>query len=118
MYQQNIDDALRKLRDGIPQLTDMLKLDCGKDVTTWANIVDSKLLVRLSPDFPIMATICGGGSSGKSTLFNSLLGENFSPVGGSSGLNRRVLVSGNRKLVGQTDILSDLFEPFGCLPIF
>jgi len=116
MYQQNIDDALRKLRDGIPKLTDMLKLDCGKDVTTWANIVDSKLLVRLSPDFPIMATICGGGSSGKSTLFNSLLGENFSPVGGSSGLNRRVLVSGNRKLVGQTDILSDLFEPFGCLP--
>lgn len=116
MYQQNIDDALRKLRDGIPKLTDMLKLDFGKDVTTWANIVDSKLLVRLSPDFPIMATICGGGSSGKSTLFNSLLGENFSPVGGSSGLNRRVLVSGNRKLVGQTDILSDLFEPFGCLP--
>ena len=116
LYGQNLNDALQKLRSNIPRVTDRLGLDLGKDVVTWANIVDSKLLTRLSPDFPLMATICGGGSSGKSTLFNSLVGERLSPVGGSAGMNRRVLVSAHKELLSQPDILTALFEPFGCLP--
>jgi len=116
LYEQNLNDALRKLRNNIPRVTDKLKLDLSRDVATWANIVDSKLLTRLSPDFPLMVTICGGGSSGKSTLFNSLLGEQLSPVGGNAGMNRRILVSGHTQLFSQTDILTALFEPFGCLP--
>lgn len=116
LYGQNLNDALQKLRSNIPRVTDGLGLDLGKDVVTWANIVDSKLLTRLSPDFPLMATICGGGSSGKSTLFNSLVGERLSPVGGSAGMNRRVLVSAHKELLSQPDILTALFEPFGCLP--
>jgi hypothetical protein len=116
LYGKNLNVALRRLRSNIPRVTDTLKLDLSGDVATWANIVDSKLLTRLSPDFPLMVTICGGGSSGKSTLFNSLLGEQLSPVGGNAGMNRRILVSGHTKLFSQTDILSALFEPFGCLP--
>ena len=116
LYGQNLNDALRRLRNNIPRVTDKLKLDLSRDVATWANIVDSKLLTRLSPDFPLMVTICGGGSSGKSTLFNSLLGEELSPVGGNAGMNRRILVSGHTELFSQTDILTALFEPFGCLP--
>ena len=116
LYGKNLNDALRILRSNIPHITDRLGLELKKDIATWANIVDSKLLARLSPDSPLMVTICGGGSSGKSTLFNSLLDKHFSPVGGSAGMNRRVLVSGHAELFGQTNILSALFEPFGCLP--
>jgi len=116
MPKDNLYGILRELRGNIPQLTDLLKLDRSKSVAAWTHIVDSKLLTRLSSDFPIMVTICGGGSSGKSTLFNSLLGDDISPVGGSAGINRRVLVSVNRKLVDQKDIVSALFEPFGCIP--
>jgi hypothetical protein len=116
LYGQNLNDALGRLRSNIPCVTDKLKLDLSGDVAAWANIVDSKLLTRLSPDFPLMVTICGGGSSGKSTLFNSLLGEQLSPVGGNAGMNRRILVSGHTELFSQTDILTALFEPFGCLP--
>ncbi|MBW2598303.1 MAG: hypothetical protein JRC55_06840 [Deltaproteobacteria bacterium] len=116
LYKQNITHALKILRRCIPDVQDTLGLGRSKDVNAWSKIVDGKLLTRLSPDFPIMATICGGGSSGKSSLFNSLVGERISPVGGSAGLNRRVLASVHREIFNRPNILSDLFEPFGCLP--
>ena len=116
MPKDNLYGSLRELRRQVPQIADLLHLDRDKDVAAWRNIVDSKLLNRLSSDFPVMATICGGGSSGKSTLFNSLLGDSFSPVGGRAGINRRVLVSANRELTEQKDTIDALFEPFGCKP--
>jgi hypothetical protein len=116
LYRQNITHSLKILRRCIPGIQDRLKLGRSKDIAAWTQIVDSKLLTRLSPDFPIMATICGGGSSGKSSLFNSMVGEHLSPVGGSAGLNRRVLASVHRKIFNQSNILSALFEPFGSLP--
>ena len=116
LYTHNLNDALRKLRDDIPRIVDLLGLHRGKETDTWAHILDHKLLVRLSPDFPIMATICGGGSSGKSTLFNSIVGDRLSPVGGSAGLNRRVLVSVHGDILHRPDILPALFEPFGHRP--
>jgi hypothetical protein len=116
LYTHNLNDALRKLRDDILRIVDLLGLHRGKETDTWAHILDHKLLVRLSPDFPIMATICGGGSSGKSTLFNSIVGDRLSPVGGSAGLNRRVLVSVHGDILHRPDILPVLFEPFGHRP--
>ena len=116
LYTHNLNDALRKLRDDILRIVDLLGLHRGKETDTWAHILDHKLLVRLSPDFPIMATICGGGSSGKSTLFNSIVGDRLSPVGGSAGLNRRVLVSVHGDILHRPDILPALFEPFGHRP--
>ncbi len=116
LYTHNLNDALRKLRGDIPRIVDLLGLHRGKETDTWAHILDHKLLVRLSPDFPIMATICGGGSSGKSTLFNSIVGDRLSPVGGSAGLNRRVLVSAHGDILHRPDILPALFEPFGHRP--
>jgi len=116
IYTQNVTHALKILRRCIPDLQDRLGLGRSKDIAAWTQIVDGKLLTRLSPDFPILATICGGGSSGKSSLFNSLVGERISPVGGSAGLNRRVLASVHREIFNRPNILSSLFEPFGCLP--
>jgi len=116
LYKQNITHALKILRRCIPDVQDRLELGRSKDITAWSKIVDGKLLTRLSPDFPIIATICGGGSSGKSSLFNSLVGERISPVGGSAGLNRRVLACVHPKIFNRPNLLSALFEPFGCLP--
>ena len=113
----NLIDALKKIRADIPRVMDVLGLDRHKEADTWAQIIDKKLLTKLSPDFPLMATICGGGSSGKSTLFNSIVKEGLSPVGGSAGLNRRVLFSFHGELLEKPDFLSALFEPFGSLPL-
>ncbi len=113
---QSLNDALKKMRSDIPRVMGVLGLDRHKAADTWAQIIDKKLVAKLSPDFPLMATICGGGSSGKSTLFNSIVGEGLSPVGGRAGLNRRVLFSAHGELMENPDFLSTLFEPFGTLP--
>ncbi len=114
---QHLNDTLRKVRIDIPRVINMLGIDRQKTADAWAQIIDKKLLARLSPDFPLTITICGGGSSGKSTLFNTIAGEQLSPVGGSAGLNRRVLASAHGELLEKENFLSALFEPFGTLPL-
>jgi len=114
--EQALYDALKKLRSHIPRLADMLKLGNGEEIRFWSDIVDAKLLSRLAPDFPVVAAICGGGSSGKSTLFNSLVGDHFAPTGGRAGLNRRVLFSVPARQTGQSDLLNDLARPFKTTP--
>jgi hypothetical protein len=114
---QHLNEALKKVRNDIPRVMELLGLDRHTAADAWAQIIDKKLLTRLSPDFPLTITICGGGSSGKSTLFNTITGEELSPVGGSAGLNRRVLASAHGALLEKPDFLSALFEPFGSPPL-
>lgn len=109
-------DALRTLRDRLPRCVEKLCVTPEADLRAWQNAVDTRLLPRLSPDFPLSVAICGGGSTGKSTLFNSLARENLSVVGGKAGLNRRTLVGARGDLLVRGELLSQLFEPFGCVP--
>ena len=109
-------NALKKLRNHIPRLTDMLTPGMEEEIGIWNDIIDAKLLSRLAPDFPLVASICGGGSSGKSTLFNSLSGEHLSLTGGKAGLNRRVLFAVPERRVADTDLLADLARPFKEVP--
>ncbi len=93
-------------------MADLLQIANDEEIRFWQDIVDAKLLSRLAPDFPLVAAICGGGSSGKSTLFNSLVGQHFAPTGGTAGLNRRVLFSIPAARVEQPNLLIDLAQPF------
>jgi hypothetical protein len=105
-------DTLKQLRDHIPRLADLLKIGNNEEIRSWQDVVDAKLLSRFAPDFPMVAAICGGGSSGKSTLFNSLVKEPLAPTGGTAGLNRRILFSIPAACTEQTRLLADLARPF------
>ena len=74
-------EALTVLRDCLPQAAADLSLDFGERFGHWCRTLDRKLLPRLGPGFPLVAAICGGGSAGKSTLFNSLSGKPTGPPG-------------------------------------
>jgi hypothetical protein len=114
---QSLYDALTQLRKHIPRLAELARLGNDEEVRFWNDIVDAKLLSRLAPDFPLVAAICGGGSSGKSTLFNSLSGDQLTPTGGTAGINRRVLFSVPKNRVGQAGFLADLARPFETEPV-
>ncbi|MGD9054690.1 MAG: dynamin family protein [Desulfobacterales bacterium] len=105
-------NALLELKDGIPRLAQLLQCGQQAEMASWRHIVEAKLIPRFSTDYPIVAAICGGGSSGKSTLFNSLAGEALAPTGGRAGMNRRVLFSVPESLVTRNRLVSDLAEPF------
>lgn len=104
--------ALEHIRSNIPEIAELLKIDDDGKIRSWENVVDSKLLARFTPDFPMVAAICGGGSSGKSTLFNSLLGAQYAPTGGKAGINRRVLFSIPAAQHNQPGFLANLAAPF------
>ena len=105
-------NALLDLKEGIPRLAQLLQCGQASDIASWRHIVEAKLIPRFSTDFPMVAAICGGGSSGKSTLFNSLAGERLAPTGGRAGMNRRVLFAVPESLAAKTRRVSDLAEPF------
>jgi hypothetical protein len=112
-----IYNALKGLRNEIPALAQLLELGDAQELTSWRNIIDVKLLTRFSPDFPLVAAICGGGSSGKSTLFNSLLGEKLAPSGGKAGMNRRLLFSVPADRLHQSSFVSSLVESYEDTPL-
>jgi len=114
--EQDLYDALKDLRANVPRLAELLKTGDNQGIAFWTHIVDAKLLLRCSPDFPIVAAVCGGGSSGKSTLFNSLLQERLAPTGGKAGMNRRVLFSVPEQRAHEPGLLSVLAEPFKTEP--
>ncbi len=109
-------DALVALRKELPKSAELLALPGQGSFLDWKNTLDRKLLPRMQPDFPLTAAICGGGSSGKSTLFNTLAGRSLSPTGGTAGLNRRVLVAVHQSHLHQPNFLNALYDPFGCRP--
>jgi hypothetical protein len=107
--------ALKALRRDIPRLAETLHVE-DPCMDTWTRVLDLKLFPRVDPDFPLIAAICGGGSTGKSTLFNSLIGDALSPVGGRAGMNRRVLMALPETVAVRKDFLFSLYAPFGSAP--
>lgn len=116
LYDEDTLEALRTLKDDAATLADLMVLDSRPAIDGWTQAVDTRLLPRLLPEFPLVAAICGGGSSGKSTLFNTLAGETISPTGGRAGINRRILISLNASHRDAPGIAASLFDPFGCPP--
>ena len=114
--EQAIYSGLKRIREQIVPLTEGLGLEMGAEVRGLTNAIDAKLLTRFSPDFPLVAAICGGGSSGKSTLFNSLLQSRHAASGGKAGLNRRVLFSIPDQLVATNDVIAHLAGAFAANP--
>ncbi len=115
MQDNNPVATLRSLRRGI---SNMARILCIEDpqIDSWIRALDLKLFPRVDPDFPLIAAICGGGSSGKSTLFNTLIGSRISPTGGRAGMNRRVFMALPENIASRKDFLFSLYEPFGVVP--
>jgi hypothetical protein len=107
---------LKTIRTELPRLADLLQLEAGAELASWCTITDLRLLTRFDPRFPLAAAICGGGSAGKSTLFNSLLGGRFAPAGGRAGMNRRVLFAVPERLAEPSRLLAAFAEPFATPP--
>jgi hypothetical protein len=104
------------MTQALPAVIQRLGLDPGFPMDRLIDMIKQRLLTRLSPDFPLLAAICGGGSSGKSTLFNTLTGTSYSPTGGRAGMNRRTLIAAHPDLLKRPQFCTELFAPFDTPP--
>jgi hypothetical protein len=116
LYEKSTIDAIRTLKADAEALADTMAVGTQTDIDRWKQAVDTGLLPRLTAEFPLVAAICGSGSSGKSTLFNTLVGEGVSPTGGLAGINRRILVALSATHQNTPDIAQALYAPFDCPP--
>lgn len=108
--------ALISLRQSVGRLHNLLKLNTNIDLEAFFKVLDCKLLTQLDPDYPLMVAISGGGSTGKSSLFNALVGKNISAVQAKAGLSRRVLAAIHPDVLARPGFLASLFEAFGADP--
>ena len=115
-YDATTHAALAVLRQRLAQAAAEMKMNLGERFDHWCQTLDRKLLPRLDSDFPLVAAICGGGSAGKSTLFNALAGRSISPTGGTAGLNRRVLIGVHNRLKDDAPLWDDLRHTFDAAP--
>jgi hypothetical protein len=116
LFDDSTIDAIRAFKGETVALADLLALESRPAVNAWRQVVETRLLPRLDQNFPLMAAVCGGGSSGKSTLFNTLVGARVSPTGGRAGINRRMLVALSDGYEAMPQVVEALFDPLACRP--
>jgi len=112
LLDQGLLSALHTMSAHLAAMEKILGQFSQIDTRRWQRTVSQKIITRVKSDFPLIAAICGGGSSGKSTLFNTLIRQEASPTGGVAGLNRRTLVALPEQIAKETSFQSALTVVF------
>ena len=88
----DFDAALREFREALafdPPLLDSV----FADTSGWANLLTYKLVPHLAGEGCLIAAVAGGTNSGKSTVFNTLLGAAISPVAPTAAATRHPVIA-------------------------
>ncbi|MFH1086784.1 MAG: GTPase, partial [Chloroflexota bacterium] len=103
-------NSLRVLRDELPRLRAGLAGEgAAADPPAWHQRLAQNVLPALDFDLPVLlVAICGGGSTGKSTLFNALAGRRLAEVGFRAGLTTRVLLVGHPRVLSGPQVAEAL----------
>ncbi len=89
------DTALKRFRESVrddPILNDTLL--AGAD--TWTAVLAHKLVPHLGGEGCLVVAVAGGTNTGKSTVFNRLVGHKLSPVTTTAAATRHPLLAGSR----------------------
>ncbi len=119
-------DELRALRDVIPALRSEVAggpngespgEPAGGVHLPWRDRLVRSVLPAIDLPLPVLlVAISGGGSTGKSTLFNVLAGKELSRVGFRAGLTSRVLLAGHPDVLSGPDVAASLLHRLAQAP--
>ncbi len=111
-------DSLRVLRDVLPDLAAGAALAAGASGDDWLARLQHTVLPAIDFDLPVLLVgICGGGSTGKSTLLNALAGRPLARVGFRAGLTTRVLLVGHPSVLSSAGVAEALLHRLGERPV-
>lgn len=101
---------LYTLRDVLPELQRQAGLEVDPEAPWRVRLVRS-VLPSVELDLPtLLVAITGGGSTGKSSLFNALAGAPLSQVAFRAGLTRRLLLAGHPEVLSGPDVARALLH--------
>lgn len=111
-------DELRALRDLFPTLrAEVAGESAGGDHLPWRDRLVRNVLPAIDLPLPVLlVAISGGGSTGKSTLFNVLAGKELSRVGFRAGLTSRVLLAGHPDVLSGPEVAAGLLHRLAQAP--
>lgn len=90
-------DELYARLDAVPDLRDLV----FQDTEEWTKLLWYKLLPHLAGEGCLVVAVAGGTNTGKSTVFNMLLGDDVSPVCDTAAATTRPVFVGNALRAGQ-----------------
>jgi len=103
-------DSLITLRDLLPVLAEESGPPTG-DVADWLERLGHNALPALSfEQATLVVAVCGGGSTGKSTLFNSLAGQELSLAAFRAGLTQRIVLAAHPDTIAGPAAAGALFH--------
>lgn len=109
---EELRQCLIRLTVGLSNLSPTLaaseKRDCDEMVSSFRR----SLIPQLGKDFPILVAVTGGGSSGKSTVFNTLVGTKASGSNPRAGYTRCIVAAVNPHVASDESKMNLLFERF------
>ena len=94
------DAALSEFRARLAPFPDLLDLVL-EDTDEWLKLLKHKLLPHLAGEGCLVVAVAGGTNTGKSTVFNLLLGADVSPVRDTAAATCRPVLVGNALRAGQ-----------------
>lgn len=106
---QRLREDLRTLGELLPELVG--EAGAEGSAPAWRERLRRNVLPALDFDLPVLlVAICGGGSTGKSTLLNALAGRRLAKVGFRAGLTSRVLLVGHPEVLSGGDVAASLLH--------
>ena len=107
-----LQQSLIRISTGLSALSDTLpegeRGTCASVVST----LNRSVIPQLSADCPLLVAVTGGGSTGKSTIFNALAGAKVSATDPRAGFTRRMIAAIHPKVVADKRKMELLFERF------
>ncbi len=105
---QSLIRVSQGLNDIASSLPDNERESCAGVIST----LNRSVIPQLSSDCPLLVAVTGGGSTGKSTIFNFLAGAKVSASDPRAGYTRRMVAAIHPKVAGDTQKMQLLFERF------
>ncbi len=105
---QSLIRVSQGLNDIASSLPDNERESCAGVIST----LNRSVIPQLSSDCPLLVAVTGGGSTGKSTLFNFLAGAKVSASNPIAGYTRRMVAAIHPKVAADKQKMELLFERF------
>ena len=108
-----IEQAFHRILEASEKLRPLFPGDELREFSGAADLLKHKVMPLLRHECPLLVAVTGGGSVGKSTLFNFLAGGRYSGVKSKAGYTRRTLAAIHPSVVrdkARMELLFDLFR--------
>ncbi len=114
-----LEQAFHRIVEASEKLYPLFLDDERRDFSSAVDLLTHKVIPLLRHECPILVAVTGGGSVGKSTLFNFIAGGKYSGVKSRAGYTRRTLAAIHPSVVcdkARMGLLFDLFKK-NALPV-